>query len=270
MEVEFGLVANKIAENNGQCFIVGSYYRDVIEKNIGSEYHIATDLLPNEILDIFRKFVINDYSNVLGNVVIKINNIVFEIETFKKCESKFRKNNFKGYTDSIYEDIYSRDFTINAIYVGKDEIIDPVNGIKDVEDKVIRTIIDANDSFKEDPLRMVRALSIMAKHKYKLSEETEQAFIFNSDLISYVDNKISGKEIKTFVGQPYFIETFNKYQYLFEGLYPELNKTIVIDLPDSADDRLFELFKYFKINLDSSIIKGNDLMIKYLKLLFEE
>ena len=76
MEVEFGLVANKMAEHNGQCFIVGSYYRDMIENNIGSEYHIATDLLPNEILDIFSKFVVEDYSNILGNIIIKINTII--------------------------------------------------------------------------------------------------------------------------------------------------------------------------------------------------
>lgn len=260
MNSEFRYITSTIKKYDGICYIVGSYYRDMIEGYKQSEYFVATNLLANKIKEIFKPYVIEDYSNLLGNIVLDINNVRFEVETFKLNENKFRKEKFKGYTNNIEEDVLTRDFTINAIYVGEDDIIDLKNGIKDINDKIIRTVVEPKISFKQDPLRMLKALCIMSKYDYDIACDVEEAIIFNIDLLKYVNTNIRVKYIKYFIQGKYFIKVFNKYQYIFNALYPEFNKLINIKVNGTIDDNIKLLVEYFNINEKSEFIIDNPLL----------
>lgn len=169
-------IANKVKENGGKTYYVGGYVRDLLlgkeNKDIDIEVH---GIEPNKLLEILSEFGKPlSYGKSFGIYSLEGTNIDIAMPRIERNIGSGHKD-FEVYVDpyiDIKKAIERRDFTINAIYkdVLTSEIIDPFNGIKDLENKTIRHINET--SFVEDPLRVLRACQFASRFNFEISPHT--------------------------------------------------------------------------------------------------
>ena len=169
-------IAELVAQKGGKTYYVGGFVRDLIQgrksKDIDIEVHgIDEDTLVSILSKVGKPL---SYGKQFGIYSLENENIDIALPRIETNIGKGHRDfdvSINPYID-IKTAIKRRDFTINAIYkdVLTEEIIDPFNGIKDIENKIIRHV-DAN-SFVEDPLRVLRACQFASRFQYSIDEET--------------------------------------------------------------------------------------------------
>ena len=168
MTDEIKEILEKIINQSFQAYIVGGYVRDFVLGRQTNDIDICTNALPKDLALIFEDedIKISNY----GSIKLTSKKYTIDINTFRK-ELKYEngKPTEIEYINDLETDMLRRDFTINALYMDKDgNIIDKVNGLEDLRNKVIKVIGNIEDKFKEDPLRMLRALRLKITHNLKL------------------------------------------------------------------------------------------------------
>ncbi len=197
-------IYKKLRDAGYQVFFVGGCVRDFLMDSTITDWDFATDATPEEIKKVFPG---SFYDNRFGTVGIPIPKVsekkhegVVEVTTFR-TESGYkdaRRPEKISWGKTIEEDLSRRDFTMNAIALqltqGKlqDDFIDPYNGLKDIEKRIIRTVGNPNERFAEDALRLLRAVRFSTQLDFKIQEKTWEAIIKNSRNIG----KISGERIR--------------------------------------------------------------------------
>ena len=175
LDVALKLLA-KLTSNSYEAYIVGGFVRDYL---LGIESHdidIATNATPKEIKKLFEDSCLPNEE--YGSVTVILKGIRFEITTFRKeiAYENNRKPVEIKYIDSLKDDLTRRDFTMNALCMNeKGEILDYIDGKKDIEAHLIKTIGDAREKFEEDSLRILRAVRFAATLDFSLSKEVEEA-----------------------------------------------------------------------------------------------
>jgi len=167
---------NKIEKHGFKAYIVGGFVRDYILGRESSDIDISTDATPMDIKQIFNDIFIPKMN--YGSVTVFYHNIRFEITTFRRELSYI--NNRKPiefeYISDLKEDLLRRDFIINTICMNSNgDIIDLLNGRKDINNKEINTVGDSFSKFNEDSLRILRAVRFATTLNFKLSEEIKTA-----------------------------------------------------------------------------------------------
>ena len=166
-----------IFNNHGyRLYMVGGTTRDYLLDKDVLDYDFVTDATPDE-MKTFLPDANYRFAN-FGTVRLKDEEIKVDIATMRvEGEYKdYRHPSYVKYVKTIKEDYVRRDFTINAIYIDEHfNIIDYVNGIDDLEHKVIRFIGDPVKRIKEDPLRILRAERFQKKLGFTIEEEAKKA-----------------------------------------------------------------------------------------------
>ncbi len=182
----------KLQKNEFQIFIVGGAVRDLLLGKKTDNWDFATNATPEEIQKIFPD---SFYNNKYGTVTVpSTDKIFFEITTFRK-ESEYKDLRHPEkviWAKTIEEDLSRRDFTINAIAYDGKKLIDPFNGQKDLENKVIRAVGNPDERFSEDALRLMRAIRFTSELGFFIEEQTRLSIQKNAQLIT----KISGERIR--------------------------------------------------------------------------
>ena len=175
-----------ILENNGyKAYIVGGYVRDKILGIESNDIDIITNAKPDELNKIFNKKCSNNY----GCIILPYNGYEFEITTFRK---EFYKDNDRRpykieYINDLKEDLIRRDFTINSICIDKNEdYIDLLNGINDINNKVIRVISDSDKKIYDDPLRILRAIRFASIYDFDLDNNLISSITKYKDRLEYI------------------------------------------------------------------------------------
>ena len=154
-DVEF--VLNTLNKNGYEAYVVGGCVRDSLLNRPIHDWDITTNALPKEIEKLFDKTIPTGIKH--GTITVMINDVGYEITTYRvdrKCDGRHAEVEF---TNSLKEDLSRRDFTINAMaYSSKEGIIDYFGGIEDLNNKVIKCVGSAIDRFREDYLRVLRAI----------------------------------------------------------------------------------------------------------------
>jgi len=192
-------VMDKIRNEGYEIYAVGGCVRNMILKIKTKDWDFTTNATPLQIVKIFPN---SFYDNKFGTVGIPIKEkvkgkdqtAVFEITTFRS-ESGYSDNrhpdNIK-WGNRLEEDLKRRDFTINAIAFDGKNLIDPYKGQIDLANKLIKAVGDPNERFKEDALRMMRAVRIASQLNFLIDEKTYKAISINSILLQ----KVSGERIR--------------------------------------------------------------------------
>lgn len=157
-----------------ECYAVGGSVRDTLLGRPTKTWDFATNATPEEIQKIFPD---SFYNNKFGTVGVKTNNDVFEITTYRK-EGKYtdaRHPDKVVWAKTIEEDLARRELTISAIATDGEKIVDPYEGQKDLENKIVRTVGKPDDRFSEDSLRMIRAVRIATQLGFIIDEKTFEA-----------------------------------------------------------------------------------------------
>ena len=204
------IIMNYLNESNFEVFIVGGLIRDEFMCKKPNDWDIATDATPDEIVEVFKEteFKIVDISKKHGTIIIINNKKSYEITTFR-IDGDYvnnRRPEKVKFTKKIEDDLKRRDFTMNAMaYSNEKGLIDLFNGIDDIENKTIKCVGDPEIRFKEDALRMLRAVRFSAQLNFKIENNTYNAIKSNINLI----NNLSMERIR---------EEFNK---ILISDYPE-------------------------------------------------
>ena len=185
-------IIDKMYERGYEAFIVGGCVRDSILGITPNDYDITTNAKPEEIIDIFKDFKIIDNGIKHGTVGIIIEKEVYEITTYRiegEYENNRRPKNIE-FTLDIEDDLKRRDFTINAIaYNDKLGIIDKFDGIKDIKNKIVKTVGNPDERFNEDGLRLVRAIRFSSKLNFKIEDKTLKSIYKNVDIIKNISKE---------------------------------------------------------------------------------
>ena len=196
-------VLNKIEEAGFEAYIVGGCVRDLVMNRIPNDWDATTNAVPEQIVAIFPD---SFYENDFGTVGVKVEKFItngklkedrehdiVEVTTYR-IESQYsdrRRPDKVKFADTLKEDLSRRDFTMNALALrltGGDnfELIDVFDGIRDIENKTIRSVGDANERFNEDALRIMRAIRFHSQLNFDIEEKTLEAAVQNSQLIKHV------------------------------------------------------------------------------------
>lgn len=171
-------IFNTLIRNNYQCYIAGGAVRDIIRGIKPNDYDFTTDALPYNIINIFESKGYKTISTGIkhGTVIVIIDNIPFEITTYRvdtNCDGRHCEVKF---TINLEEDVKRRDFTINALVMDIDNnIIDLVDGIEDIHAKLIKAVGDPDQRFTEDYLRILRAIRFYTKLDFEIELNTYQS-----------------------------------------------------------------------------------------------
>ena len=176
----------KILNNHGfDAYIVGGYPRNKYLGIASTDIDICTNAKPTDIASIFSDVDMTNSS--YGAVHLLYGGFLYEITTFR-CDKAMLDGNRSysvEYVSSLKEDLQRRDFIMNTLCMNKTgEYIDYLGAIKDIDAKVIQTVKDASISFKEDPLRMLRAVRFSTVLSFSLSDEICSALFSTKKLLS--------------------------------------------------------------------------------------
>lgn len=165
LKIEIPSGANEIIhslQNNGyEAFLVGGCVRDSILGRPIHDYDITTSATPYEMMKVFKDKRIIETGLQHGTITIVINGEGYEVTTYRidGNYSDSRRPDSVTFIRSLEEDLKRRDFTINAMaYNDEVGLIDPFNGMEDIEHYKIRCVGRAEDRFSEDALRILRAI----------------------------------------------------------------------------------------------------------------
>ena len=215
------MIPNKIKnillslEQNGyEAYLVGGFVRDAILHKKTNDFDIATNALPRDIVSIFGP---PKRDIQYGSYNLKVEDYNIDITTYRKeGEYTERRNKNISYTTNLLEDAKRRDFTINAIYMNKNgEIIDPLDGQKDLKKKVLRVIGNPKVRLEEDPIRILRAIRFQTLYHLKLENGLKKAILERKYLLKSISDEMLKKELDKILLANGF-GNLKKYQLLKE------------------------------------------------------
>lgn len=239
-------VLNRLDRAGYKAFLVGGAVRDILLEREPKDFDVATDARPEQILQLFRN------SRLIGRrfrlAHVRFGREVIEVATFRAGHDgeedgasiadtgRILRDNVYG---DIDEDVWRRDFTVNALYYNIDDysIVDYVGGVEDIRRRKLRLIGDPAVRYHEDPVRMLRAIRFATKLELQIDEATQEAFSRYGMLLSEIaPARLFDESLKLF-HSGHGLEAFKalcKYG-LFGHLYP------LADQSFSADKHAYKL-----------------------------
>lgn len=213
-----------------EAYVVGGFVRDIILGRNSFDVDIATNATPKEVQMIFKdvKLPFEGY----GSVHLVYKKVNFEITTYRmdlEYQDK-RKPSKIVYTDKLIIDLRRRDFTMNTLCMDKNKnIIDLLNARCDIENKVIKTVGNANRRLKEDSLRILRAIRFATELDFSIDEELKDAIINNRKLVKDLSFYRKKQELNRIFSSPNVLKGISllKYFSLDEYLDIDLKHEIV-------------------------------------------
>src|SRR6185369_15185126 len=172
-------------KNHGfKAYLVGGGVRDLLLERKPKDFDIATDAHPQQVKKLFRNcFVVGRRFRLCH---VRFGRKVVEVSTFRRQapaeegDTLIRRDNTFGTPE---EDAFRRDFTVNALFydIATFSVVDYVSGLEDLTNRLIRTIGDPEVRFREDPVRMLRAVALAARLGFTIHRDTLEAIRFLRD-----------------------------------------------------------------------------------------
>jgi len=241
---------HELFQSSGKkLYLVGGSVRDFLTGDKPKDFDLATDALPDEVLDIVDgKFRTNLQGKAFGVVVVYTKEVPegMEIATFREDISKGRNPEVKlGVT--IEDDVKRRDLTYNSLFYDLDtrQIVDLVGGKEDLQSGITRMVGDPIERFDEDSLRILRAFRFASRYEHPLHHDTEKAIEKRKQLqnidpetgeMKRISQERVWEEMKKAFKQArdykYYLNFFTKFD-MWNEVFPGAN--INTDLIDSKD-----------------------------------
>lgn len=267
---------SKILSDAGfENFVVGGCVRDIIIGREPKDWDLNTNATPEQIISLFSKTF---YENEFGTVGVV--NEEEENEALKIVEitpyriesgySDFRRPDKVEWGKTLGQDLARRDFTINALAydVQNERLIDPFDGKKDIEKKIIRTVGKPEERFHEDALRMLRALRFASTLDFVIEHETQEAIEKNAYLLEHISKeRIRDEFIKIIMSDsPAIALDLCARLKLLKFISPEFEKGIGVEQNKA---HAYTIWEHLLRSLDHSAKKNMPLHVRLSALLHD-
>jgi len=255
-------------------YLVGGCVRDLLLGIEPKDFDVVTDAEPDQVKSVFKQ-----RCRLIGRrfrlAHVRFGRMLIEVATFRgQGDGDGRKDKFgrKGkpsgparqvddsgrlLRDNVYgtidEDVWRRDFTVNALYydIKTFSITDYTGGLQDIKKGQLRLIGDPKTRYREDPVRLIRAIRFAAKLGFKIEKHTEKPIASLAPLLQDVSNARMFEEVLKLFHSGAAIEVFEKLRHygLFEHLFPlthdilqeekdHFSRMLVIEALKSTDSRI--------------------------------
>ncbi|MCO5114414.1 MAG: hypothetical protein M9899_09600 [Bdellovibrionaceae bacterium] len=193
-----------------EIYLVGGCVRDALLGREIHDYDFATSAKPDETRSLFAKTL--NHGKAFGTITVVTSSAHYEVTTFRldMNYNDHRRPESINYSDSYVEDSKRRDFTINALYANsKGEVLDPQEGLRDLKAKILKCVggddlRGAEERFREDALRMYRALRFASQLDFQIEALTLEALTSLWPLTAHISKERRYQEFKKMVDAPYF------------------------------------------------------------------
>lgn len=233
-------VLYRLKKEGYDAYLVGGCVRDLLLGREPKDFDVVTNADPEEIRKIFRNCRLIGRRFRLAHV--HFGKDVIEVATFRgngdvQDEKQILNKEGRLLRDNVYgtieEDVWRRDFTVNALYYNiKDySVVDYVGGMEDHKAGVLRLIGNPEIRFREDPVRMLRAVRFAAKLAFKLHPDCQKAIHANADLLESIPPARLYDEVLKLFLSGYALQTFEMLRHygLFQVLFPATEKSLAFE-----------------------------------------
>lgn len=179
-------------------YLVGGSVRDLLMGRACDDYDFATSRTPDEVETAVRAAGRRPYlvGKRFGTVAFKVEGHMVEVTTFRaETYAEGSRRPDVRFLDDLREDLARRDFTVNAIALHGDTVIDPFGGRTDIETRLVRAVGDADERFAEDPLRLLRAVRFASQLGFDVEPGTRDAMRANAPRILTVARERRASEL---------------------------------------------------------------------------
>ena len=250
-------VMNRLNQAGYKGYLVGGGIRDLLLDLAPKDFDVATDATPEEVRNLFRN------SRIIGRrfkiVHVRFGREIIEVTTFRgqnrDSRDQIESDTGQLLRDNVYGDLESdalrRDFTANSLYYSAEDgcIYDYTGGLKDISDRRLKMIGDPLTRYKEDPVRMLRAIRFAAKLGFTIDKATATPINEQANLLSNVPPARLFEEILKLFLNGSATATFEQLKHygLLEELFPNITQYL------ANDSRLTALIEAVMANTDKRI-----------------
>lgn len=264
-------VLQRLKKADFEAYLVGGCVRDLLLGREPKDFDVATNASPEQVKQIFRNCRIIGRRFRLAHVFF--GREIIEVATFRGAETedsdqqvvhedgRLLRDNVFG---TLEQDVWRRDFTVNALYynIRDFSVVDFTGGMQDHKAAVLRLIGDPSIRYREDPVRMLRAIRFAVKLGFTLHPDTEQPIHEQADLLKSIPSaRLYDEMLKLFLAG-YGLQTFEMLRHfgLFAILFPATDKCL--ETQDQDFPRLF-LIRALE-NSDKRFAEGKSLTPYFL------
>lgn len=260
-----------------ECYVVGGYVRDLFLERpsndidvvvVGSGIEVASRLKSmlgrRAHLSVFRNF---------GTAQVKCGGL--EVEFVGARKESYSHDSRKPHVEdgTLEDDQDRRDFTINAMAVCLNgdrfgELVDPFDGVADLEDGIIATPLDPDITFSDDPLRMMRCVRFATQLNFEIEEETREALARNADRLKIISGERIQEELNKIILAPHPSTGFFylRESGLLQLILPEL---VALDQVETRNGRAHKNNFYHTLEVLENVVraqkaKANDMRLNGL------
>jgi tRNA nucleotidyltransferase (CCA-adding enzyme) len=216
-------ILQRLNDAGYEALIVGGYVRDSILGVVTNDADLATNATPEESKALFWDCSIVETGKQF--LVLRIDGI--ELATFRGESYLVRGKPMVHRVESFNEDASRRDFTINAMGINRNgELFDPFSGREDLKHKLIRAVGDPSERFNEDPVRLLRAVSLAVRLGFEIEAQTIQAMKSHAELLKLLPVERVVIEVSKLMQRSLLsvgLKLYLEYGFL-EYIFPELNR----------------------------------------------
>ena len=213
-----------------EAYVVGGCVRDSLLGIKPHDWDITTSATPDQVKSVFESLEAYDTGIKHGTITLRgTDRQMYEVTTFR-VDGLYTDNRHPesvSFVTDVKEDLARRDFTMNAIAYNPDTgLVDPFGGQQDIKDCMIRCVGDPNERFKEDALRILRALRFSSVFNFEIAESTSEAVINNRALLLNVSaERVYSELTKLICGQNVY-DVLSEYEPVITFVIPELRPCV--------------------------------------------
>ena len=271
-------VSNAACELGYEAYVVGGFVRDMILKRPSKDVDFVCI---GSGIDFARKVMeitpgARDYSYFKNFGTAKLEVTDWHLEFVGARKESYREDSRNPIVEdgTLSDDQKRRDFTINAMAIGINEknygtLIDPFNGVEDLNNKILKTPLEPSETFSDDPLRMMRAIRFASQLSFDIETDTFEAIIQNVDRIKIVSRERIVDELNKIIGSsvPSYGLNLLFRSKLMEIILPEMCALHGVDTKKgmSHKDNFFHTLKV----LDNIALESDNLWLRWAAIMHD-
>lgn len=224
-------IIRRLEQAGHRAVLVGGCVRDSLLERIPEDYDVATSARPEEVMALFAPHAIPTGLQH-GTVTVVSQGERVEVTTFRRdgAYTDHRRPDGVRFTDSLTEDLSRRDFTINAMALDLEgRLTDPFGGAEDLRRGILRCVGAAEERFREDALRIMRALRFAAQLSLTIEENTQAALGTNRALLLEIAEERICTELTKLLCAPGAAEVLLRYPEVVGVVLPEILPAVGFD-----------------------------------------